>query len=123
DTLIKYIDRVRMSAIRTADRLQRTSVGLENLEGGLAVLKKVGVEEMLVMAQDLEGELTRNIANYQWEWKTTMEYPQKLKRFSHFINSAARDDNLAYVIERDQPRPATSEERALKIPLIELVEN
>lgn len=123
DTLIKYIDRVLMFYIRTADRLQRTSVWLENLEGGLAYLKKVVIEDKLDIAQDLEDEMTSNIANYQCEWKTTIEDPQKLKRFSHFINSAARDDNLAYVIERDQPRPATSEERALKIPLIELVEN
>lgn len=123
DTLIKYIDRVLMFYIRTADRLQRTSVWLENLEGGLAYLKKVVIEDKLGIAQDLEDEMTSNIANYQCEWKTTIEDPQKLKRFSHFINSAARDDNLAYVIERDQPRPATSEERALKIPLIELVEN
>lgn len=123
DTLIKYIDRVLMFYIRTADRLQRTSVWLENLEGGLAYLKKVVIEDKLGIAQDLEDEMTSNIANYQCEWKTTIEDPQKLKRFSHFINSGAIDENLAYVIERDQPRPATSEERAQKIPLIELVGN
>ena len=123
DTLIKYIDRVLMFYIRTADRLQRTSVWLENLEGGLAYLKKVVIEDKLGIAQDLEDEMTSNIANYQCEWKTTVEDPSKLKRFSHFINSKAIDENLAYVIERDQPRPATAEERAQKIPLIELVEN
>lgn len=123
ETLIKYIDRILMFYIRTADRLQRTSVWLENLEGGLAYLKKVVIEDKLDIAQDLEDEMTSNIGNYQCEWKTTIEDPQKLKRFSHFINSKAIDENLAYVIEREQPRPATNEERAQKIPLIELVEN
>ncbi|WP_373084728.1 nitrite reductase large subunit NirB, partial [Zhongshania sp.] len=35
DTMIKYIDRFLMFYVRTADRLQRTSVWMENLEGGL----------------------------------------------------------------------------------------
>ena len=34
-TLIQYVDRFLMFYVRTADRLQRTSVWLENLEGGL----------------------------------------------------------------------------------------
>src|SRR5690606_39754129 len=123
ETLIKYIDRVLMFYIRTADRLQRTSVWLENLDGGLAYLKKVVIEDKLNIAQELEDEMTSNIGNYQCEWKTTLEDEQKLKRFSHFINSKMLDDNLAYVVERGQPRPATSEERALKIPVVELVEN
>jgi nitrite reductase (NADH) large subunit len=123
ETLIKYIDRVLMFYIRTADRLQRTSVWLENLEGGLAYLKKVVIDDKLTIAQELEDEMTSNIGQYQCEWKTTLEDAKKLKRFSHFINSDAIDNNLAYVLERGQPRPATSEDRAQNIPLIELVEN
>jgi NAD(P)H-nitrite reductase large subunit len=34
ETLIRYIDRFLMFYVRTADRLQRTSVWLDNLEGG-----------------------------------------------------------------------------------------
>ncbi len=122
ETLIKYIDRVLMFYIRTADRLQRTSVWLENLEGGLDYLKKVVIHDKLGLGQELEDEMTSNIANYQCEWKTTIEDASKLKRFSHFINSDATDTNLAYVVERDQPRPATDEERARQIPVIELVD-
>jgi len=40
-TLIKYIDRYLMFYIRTADRLQRTSTWLENLEGGIEYVRKV----------------------------------------------------------------------------------
>src|SRR5258708_3936929 len=39
-TLIKFIDRFLMFYIRTADRLQRTSVWLENLESGIDYFRK-----------------------------------------------------------------------------------
>ena len=41
ETLIKYIDRFLMFYVRTADRLQRTSVWMENMQGGLNYLKQV----------------------------------------------------------------------------------
>jgi len=44
-TLIKYIDRFSCSTIRTGDRLQRTQVWLENLEGGIDYLRKVVCED------------------------------------------------------------------------------
>jgi nitrite reductase (NADH) large subunit len=122
DTLIKYIDRFLMFYIRTADRLQRTSVWLENLEGGIDYLKQVVVDDSLNIAAELEAEMVSNVGNYQCEWKTTIESPEKLKRFSHFINSDDADDSLAYVVERDQRRPATDEERAENINVIELVD-
>jgi nitrite reductase (NADH) large subunit len=46
-TLIKYIDRVLTFYARTADRLQRTSVWMENMEGGLDYLKSVVIEDKL----------------------------------------------------------------------------
>jgi len=120
DTLIKYIDRVLMFYIRTADRLQRTSVWLENLEGGLDYLREVVIDDKLKIGRELEDDMTRNLANYQCEWKTTLEDPEKLKRFRHFVNSDQPDDNLAYVAERGQRRPATEREREERIPLVEL---
>jgi nitrite reductase (NADH) large subunit len=121
-TLIKYIDRVMMFYIRTGDRLQRTSVWLENLEGGLAYLKKVVIEDKLSIAEELDAQMQYNIDQYQCEWKTTIENPERLKRFKHFINSDERDDNLAYIAERGQVRPATKDERANNIELVELVD-
>lgn len=117
-TLIEYIDRVLMFYIRTADRLQRTSVWLENLEGGLEYLQEVVIEDKLDLVGELESEMNENIANYQCEWKTTMDTPEKLKRFSHFINSGEADNNLAYVVERDQRRPAFEDEKAEAIKLV-----
>jgi len=113
-TLIKYIDRVLMFYIRTADRLQRTSVWLENLEGGIEYLKQVVIEDKLGVCAELEKEMDDNIAKYQCEWKTTLESPEKLKRFSHFINSEERDERLQFVTMREQRFPQPSEERKSK---------
>jgi nitrite reductase (NADH) large subunit len=112
ETLIKYIDRFLMFYIRTADRLQRTSVWLENLEGGLGYLKDVVINDSLGLGAELEAEMQTTLGNYQCEWKTTLEDATKLSRFKHFINSDEVDDNLSYVMERGQRRPATAEEKA-----------
>lgn len=122
-TLIKYIDRVMMFYIRTADRLQRTSVWMENMEGGLDYLKKVVIEDKLGLCAELEEQMNYNISQYQCEWKTTVENEELQKRFKHFINSEAKDDNLAYVVEREQIRPATALERQnSNIQFVELVD-
>ncbi|MGF1790887.1 nitrite reductase large subunit NirB [Photobacterium profundum] len=115
-TLQQYVDRFLMFYIRTADRLQRTSVWLENIDGGLDYLKEVIIDDKLGLAEELENEMARNIRNYQCEWKTTIESSEKLKRFQHFINSSEPDNKLSYITEREQRRPATKFER------IEIVE-
>ncbi|MGF1739630.1 nitrite reductase large subunit NirB [Vibrio profundum] len=104
-TLIKYIDRLLMFYVRTADRLQRTSVWLENLDGGIDYLQQVIIHDKLGIGDELEQEIARNIANYQCEWKTTLESPEKLQRFKHFINSDSADDTLAYQPRRGQRMP------------------
>ena len=111
ETLIRYIDRFLMFYVRTADRLQRTSVWMENLEGGLDYLKEVVIADKLNIAAELEAGMATVIETYQCEWKTTVEDPDKLKRFKHFINADQSDDNLVYIHERGQKRPATPEER------------
>lgn len=110
-SLQQYVDRFLMFYIRTADRLQRTSVWLENIDGGLDYLKEVIIDDKLGLAEELEKEMARNIQNYQCEWKTTIESSEKLKRFQHFINSSDPDNKLSYVTEREQRRPATKSER------------
>ncbi len=47
ETLIQYIDRFFMFYIRTAGRLQRTAVWMENMEGGLEYLKDVIIHDQL----------------------------------------------------------------------------
>jgi nitrite reductase (NADH) large subunit len=103
--LQKTIDRFLMFYIRTADRLQRTSVWLESLDGGLDYLKSVIIEDSLGIAHELENEMAHNVKQYQCEWKTTIENPEKLKRFQHFINSKEVDDHLEFTTEREQRFP------------------
>jgi len=122
ETLVKYIDRFFMFYIRTADRLQRTSVWLENLEGGLDYLREVIIEDKLGICNELEAEMTKVVGTYQCEWKTTIDDPEQLKRFGHFINSDKQDVNLAYVMERGQRRPANKQERDAGTNLINTLE-
>ena len=74
-------------------------------------LKDVVINDKLAINDELEDAMTKVVGTYQCEWKTTIETPEKLKRFSHFINAADSDDNLAFVRERGQRRPATEAER------------
>jgi nitrite reductase (NADH) large subunit len=110
-TLIKYIDRVLIFYVRTAARLQRTSVWMENMEGGLDYLKSVVIDDKLGLCDQLEQQMGYVIDTYQCEWKTTISDENKLKRFRHFINSDQPDDNVVFVEERGQIRPADEEER------------
>ncbi|HQY70898.1 MAG TPA: nitrite reductase (NAD(P)H), partial [Pseudomonadales bacterium] len=115
-TLIRTIDRFLMFYVRTADRLQRTSVWLDNLEGGIDYLREVILRDKLGICAELEAQMEAVVGTYQCEWKTTLEDPQKLKRFRQFVNApGARDDNVVFVRERGQIRPAREDERAALI--------
>ena len=111
ETLIKYIDRFLIFYVRTANRLQRTSVWMENMEGGLDYLKAVVIDDKLGLCGQLEQQMEHVINTYHCEWKATIEDENKLKRFRHFINSDQPDDNVIFVEERGQLRPADEDER------------
>ena len=111
EQLIRFIDRFLMFYVRTADRLQRTSVWLENLEGGIDYLRKVVCEDSLGIGAELEAAMREHVATYQCEWKQAIETPEILQRFRHFANSDEPDRNVIFVAERGQIRPARAEER------------
>ncbi len=113
-TLVRYIDRFLMFYIRTADRLQRTASWRESLEGGLEYLQGVVCDDKLGIAAELEADMARLVAAYECEWKKAVEDPETLKRFRHFVNSDAPDENVVFVRERGQIRPATPAERAAR---------
>ena len=115
ETLIKYIDRILTVYVRTADRLQRTSVWMENMEGGLDYLKSVVIDDKLAICEQLEIQMEHVVETYQCEWKATIEDESKLKRFRHFVNSDSKDENIVFVEERGQIRPANIEERELAL--------
>ncbi|HEY6820842.1 MAG TPA: nitrite reductase large subunit NirB [Burkholderiales bacterium] len=106
ETLIRYVDRFLMFYVRTADRLQRTSVWLENLEGGIDYLRKVVCEDSLGIGAELEADMARHVETYECEWKKAIETPEILRRFRHFVNSDAPDSSVVFVTERGQPVPA-----------------
>jgi len=110
DTLIRYVDRFLMFYVRTADRLQRTASWLDNLEGGLDYLRAVIIDDSLGIGAQLEEEMTAVIASYQCEWKTAIEDPEKLRQFRSFVNSDRADEQVVFVREREQIRPARQEE-------------
>jgi nitrite reductase (NADH) large subunit len=117
-TAVRYIDRLLMFYTRTADRLQRTSVWRDNLEGGLDYLKAVVVNDSLGLAVELEADMQRVVDTYTCEWKAAIEDPETRKRFRHFVNSETADQNVVFMSERGQIRPATIEERQRKtIPI------
>ncbi|HEX7891953.1 MAG TPA: nitrite reductase large subunit NirB [Ramlibacter sp.] len=109
--LVKYIDRFLMFYIRTADRLQRTSVWRDNLEGGLDYLKDVVVRDKLGLAAELEADMQHVVDTYACEWKEAVTNPETRKRFRQFVNSDRADPNVVFVQERGQIRPASPEER------------
>ena len=89
EQLIRYIDRVLMFYVRTGDRLQRTSVWMENMEGGLEYLKSVIIDDKLGIGAELEAQMAHQLATFECEWQGTLADPEKLKRFKPFINSEA----------------------------------
>ncbi|MAT91287.1 MAG: nitrite reductase (NAD(P)H) [Halioglobus sp.] len=104
-TLIRYIDRFLMFYVRTADRLQRTSTWMDNLEGGIDYLREVVIEDSLGIGAELEAQMAHVIDSYQCEWKTTIDDPQKARRFRSFVNSEEQDNTVTFVTEREQKRP------------------
>jgi nitrite reductase (NADH) large subunit len=68
-------------------------------------------EDSLGIGAELEADMARVIATYECEWKRAVEDPVTLKRFRHFVNSEGGDDNVKFVPEREQKRPATRAER------------
>ena len=122
-TLIRYIDRFFMFYIQTADRLQRTSVWRDNLEGGLDYLKAVVIHDSLGLATELEQRMSHVVGTYQDEWRTAIEDPEVRKRFMTFINAKAaqqHDPHIQFATERGQIRPKTAVERdSTRIAVVE----
>ncbi|HHH4158019.1 nitrite reductase large subunit NirB [Enterobacter cloacae] len=93
ETLIRTVDRFLMFYIRTADRLQRTSTWMDNLEGGLDYLREVILDDSLGIAHELEQEMARVVETYQCEWQTTLNDPNRLALFRTAVNGPATKES------------------------------
>ena len=104
-TAIIYIDRFLMYYIMTADRLTRTAVWIEKLEGGIDHLKEVIIEDKLGICQELEERLQFLVDTYTCEWAEVVKDPEKRRWFRQFVNTDETEPCIEIMHERGQPRP------------------
>ncbi|MCL1049241.1 nitrite reductase large subunit NirB [Shewanella abyssi] len=111
EQLVLYIDRILMFYSKTAARLQRTSVWMESLAGGLEYLQSVIIDDALGVNHALELQMDKVVANYQCEWKTSLEDKVFLQRFSEFVNpeNAPASTKKQYQYQREQKFPIASD--------------
>lgn len=105
ETVIRYVDRFLMYYIRTADKLTRTSVWIEKLEGGIEHVRNVVVNDSLNIAAELEADMQKLVDSYLCEWKDVVDNPEKRERFRHFAGQEKGDTAPDMVIEREQTYP------------------
>ncbi len=106
DTAIRLIDRFLMFYIQTADRLTRTSVWLDKLDGGIEQLRAVVVDDKLGIAAELERQMDALVDSYQCEWTEVVRSPERREWFRQFLNEANAEAGIEVVEERGQHRPA-----------------
>ncbi|MFI7073777.1 nitrite reductase large subunit NirB [Micromonospora sediminicola] len=105
--LVTLIDRFLMYYVRTADRLQRTAAWIEAMDGGLDHLRSVLVDDSLGLCADLDAAMARHVAGYSDEWRDVLEDPDRLRRFTSFVNAPdVPDPSITFAVERGQPVPA-----------------
>lgn len=105
ETCIKYLDRFLMYYLRTAAPLTRTAKWLDSLEGGIAYLKDIIVNDSLGLGKTLEEEMAFMVDTYKCEWKEVVDSPELRKRYRHFVNTDESDENIEFVEMRDQKMP------------------
>ncbi len=105
ETCIRYIDRFLMFYIKTAEPLTRTATWLNKLEGGLAYLRDVVVNDCLGIGEQLELEMQQTLAVYSCEWKEVVNNPTLRARFKHFVNGEEPDPTVQFETVREQKVP------------------
>ncbi|MFI7280258.1 nitrite reductase large subunit NirB [Micromonospora chersina] len=107
EALIRLIDRFLIYYVRTADRLQRTAAWIEAMDGGLDHLRSVLVDDSLGLCAELDAAMAHHVAGYSDEWRDVLEDPERLRRFTSFVNAPdVPDPSISFAVERGQPVPA-----------------
>lgn len=106
DEAIRCIDRFFMYYIETADKLTRTAVWIEGMEGGVERLKDVILRDKLGICDELERRMQALVDSYRCEWREVVENPERRKLFRQFVNSDETATGIEIVDERGQNRPA-----------------
>src|SRR5439155_1418962 len=105
ETAIRYIDRFMMYYIQTADRLTRTSVCLEKMDGGIEYLRQVIIQDKLSICDELEKQMQYLVDTYKCEWAEVVKDPQRRRFFKQFVNTDETEPVIEFVHERGQKRP------------------
>jgi nitrite reductase (NADH) large subunit len=106
ETCIKYIDRFLMYYTQTADRLTRTAVWLDKMDGGIDYLKNVIVHDSLGICDELERQMQHVVDTYHCEWAEVVNDPEKRRLFQQFVNTDETEPTIEFVKEREQHHPA-----------------
>lgn len=105
EMILPVIDRFMVYYIRTADRLTRTSVWIDEI-GGIEHLRQVLLEDSLGLASQLEAQMEDLVKGFRCEWKVALESPDILKRFRSFANDSRPNAQIRFSTERGQRIPA-----------------
>jgi nitrite reductase (NADH) large subunit len=95
-----------MYYIQTADRLTRTSVWLENMEGGIERLREIIIDDKLGICAELEQMMQNLVDTYECEWTKVVNDPARRNAFCQFVNTEETEVGIEIVTERGQSRPA-----------------
>jgi len=103
--VLRIVDRFLVYYIRTADRLTRTAVWLDEI-GGIEHVRGVVLDDSLGIATQLEAQMEDLVKGFQCEWKTALENPDILRRFRAFANDPRPNPAIRFSTERGQRVPA-----------------
>ena len=122
ETAIKYIDRFLMYYCMTADKLTRTSVWVEKLEGGIDHVKEVIIDDKLGICGELEKMMQFVVDTYKCEWKEVVDNPEQQKWFRQFVNTDETEPVIEIISERGQQRPGDWPSESVSVEQIKMLD-
>ena len=105
ETCFKYIDRVYMYYVKTAEPLQRIAPWMQKLDGGIEYLKEVVIEDCLGLNAVFDKDMQKIVDSYKDEWSDAINDTEKRKTFAHFLNSDQSDPSIQFKDLRGQKVP------------------
>ena len=122
ETAVLYIDRFFMYYIMTADKLTRTAVWMEKLEGGIEQLKDIIINDSLGICSELEERMQHLVDTYKCEWAEVVNDPEKRKRFRQFVNTDETEPCIEIITERGQQRPGDWPSEMVSIEQVKMLD-
>ena len=107
DTLTGFL----MYYCMTADKLTRTSVWVEKLEGGIDHIREVIIDDKLGICNELERMMQFVVDSYRCEWKEVVRNSERRKWFRQFVNT---DDTEPVIEIISRARPVAARRLAVQ---------